>query len=234
VAADPYTTPQNPVTGPQTARVSPGAAFSRALPGISTTAVLALGRYWHAHGAAHSIGDAILAGGLTFGCTIAAAVVDGAESATTRATALGLAGGCAAAGIVGYSGEMALPLLVWALATTAAYALARRTWRTERHGQIEHERRMEVDRTRYGHELQVEAIRAHSAELAAQYSVTAAAYQAKALAAVVGSRSAIPAVDPSAFALSPGARAALEPSTLRLIEPTAVDQAVDDLSETHA
>ena len=62
MAADPYTTPQNPVSAPVAARVRPGAAFSRALPGIATTAVLGLGRYWHAHGAAHSIGDAILAG----------------------------------------------------------------------------------------------------------------------------------------------------------------------------
>ena len=225
MAADPYNAPQNPVTGPQAARVSPGAAFSRAVPTISTTAVLALGRYWHAHGAAHSIGDAALATLLTVGCAIAAASVDGAESATTRATALGLAGGCAAAGIVGYSGEMALPLLIWALATTAAYALARRTWRTERHSETEHNRRMETDRARYDHELQIEAIRAHSAELAAQYTVTAAAYQAKALAAVIGAPTAIPAVDPAAFALSPAARAALEPATLRLIEPTAADQA---------
>jgi hypothetical protein len=224
VAADPYNHPQNPATGRQTARVSPGAAFSRALPAISTTAVLALGRYWHAHGAAHSIGDAALASLLTVGCAVAAAAVDGAESATTRATALGLAGGCAAAGIVGYSGEMALPLLIWALATTAAYALARRTWRTERHSETEHDRRMEADHARYDHELQVEAIRAHSVELAAQYSVTAAAYQAKALTAVIGAPSAIPAVDPAAFALSPAARAALEPSTLRLIEPQMVDQ----------
>ena len=225
MAADPYNVPQNPATGPQAARVSPGAAFSRALPAISTTAVLALGRYWHAHGAAHSIGDAILAGALTVGCTVAAAVVDGAESATTRATALGLAGGCAAAGIVGYSGEMALPLIIWALATTAAYTLARRTWRTERHGEIDHNRRMQTDRARYDHELQVEAIRAHSAELQAQYTLTAAAYQAKALAAVIGAPTAIPAIDPSALALSPSARAALEPSTLRLIEPTVLDQA---------
>ena len=224
MAADPYTTPQNPVSAPLVARVNPGAAFSRAVPGIATTAVLGLGRYWHAHGAAHSIGDAILAGGLTLGCTIAAAAIDGAESATTRATALGLAGGCAAAGIVGYSGEMALPLLVWALATTAAYALARRTWRTERHGEIDHARRMEADRARYDHELQVEAIRAHSAELAAQYSVTAAAYQARALAAVVGPQTAIPAIDPAAFALSPAARAALDPATVRLIEPDVTDQ----------
>ena len=224
MAAGPYTTLQNPVTAPALARVNPGAAFSRALPGIATTGVLALGRYWHAHGAAHSIGDAILAGGLAAGCTIAATVVDGADSATTRATALGLAGGCAAAGIVGYSGEMALPLIIWALATTAAYALARRTWRTERNGQIEHDRRMDADRARYDHELQVEAIRAHALELQAQYSVTAAAYQAKALTAVIGTQSAIPAVDPAALALSPSARAALEPSTLRLIEPQTADQ----------
>jgi len=225
VAADPYTTPQNPVTTLARPRVNPGTAFSRALPAISTTGVLILGRYWHAHGAAHSIGDAILTGALAVGCTIAAAVVDGADSATTRATALGLAGGCAAAGIIGYSGELALPLIIWALATTAAYALARRTWRTERHGQIEHDRRMEADRARYDNKLQVEAIRAHAIELQSQYSVTAAAYQAKALAAVIGSQTAIPAVDPAVFALSPGARAALEPSTLRLIEPTTADQA---------
>ena len=225
MAADPYNAPQNPATALARPRVNPGAAFSRALPAISTTAVLALGRYWHAHGAAHSIGDAILAGGLAAGCTIAAAVVDGADSATTRATALGLAGGCVAAGIVGYSGEMALPLIVWALATTAAYALARRTWRTERHDEIDHARRMEADHARYDHELQVEAIRAHSVELAAQYTVTAAAYQAKALAAVIGTSAAIPAIDPAAFALSPAARAALEPSTLRLIEPQSADQA---------
>lgn len=224
MAADPYNVLQNPVTARPALRVSPGAAFSRAVPAISTTAVLALGRYWHAHGAAHSIGDAALASLLTVGCTVAAASVDGAESVTTRATALGLAGGCAAAGIVGYSGEMALPLLIWALATTAAYALARRTWRTERHSEIEHARRMEADHARYDHELQVEAIRAHSAELAAQYSVTAAAYQAKALAAVVGAPSSIAPVDPRAFELSPAARAALEPATLRLIEPTAADQ----------
>lgn len=213
MAADPYTQPQNPATGPQAARVSPGAAFSRALPAITTTATLALGRYWHAHGAAHSIGDAILTGALAAGCTIGAAVAD---DPTSTALALGLAGGCAAAGVMAYSGEMALPLLVWALSTSAAYALARRTWRTERREHAEHDRHMEADRTRYDHEIQVEAIRTHASEVAAQYTVTAEAYRARALAAVIGARTAIPDVDPAVFALSPGARAALEPATVQL------------------
>lgn len=220
MVADPNTAPQNPASGPQTARVSPGVAFTRALPAMATTSVLILGRYWHAHGAAHSIGDAILAGGLTAGCAIGAAVSD---DPTTTAATLALAGGCAAAGIVGYSGEMALPLLVWALSTTAAYAMARRTWRIERRGQLEHDRRMEADRARYDHEIQVEAIRAHAAETAAQYTVTAEVYRARALAAVIGARTAIPDVDPAVFALSPSARAALEPATVQLIEPGAAE-----------
>lgn len=218
MSADPYTPPQNPHAAPAVARIRVGAAFTRALPAISTTSVLILGRYWHAHGAAHSIGDAILAGALTVGCAVGAAVSD---DPTTTALALGLAGGCAAAGVMAYSGEMALPLLVWTLATTAAYALARRTWRAERHGEIEHDRRMEADRARYDHELQVEAVRAHALELQAQYTVTAEAYRARALAAVIGARTAIPAADPEIFALSPAARAALEPATIALIEPAA-------------
>lgn len=60
MAADTNTQLHKPAAASGVARIRPGADFARALPAITTTSVLIPGRYWHAHGAAHSIADAVL------------------------------------------------------------------------------------------------------------------------------------------------------------------------------
>jgi len=213
-----------------------GRIASRALPAAATTGVLVLGRYWHLHGAAHSVGDAVLLGSLAAGTAICGVML-GDGHGRTPATALGVAGGLAAAAIAGYAASLALPLVVWAVATTAAYSLARRHWRQDDRAERAHRHQVELQRGEHDHQLQLEALRTHAAEITGRYQVEAAAWQARALAetltrvqiAPIDPRLLAP-VDPQRLAISPTARAALAPSTLGLLgearppEPESADE----------
>ncbi|MEU1277604.1 hypothetical protein [Streptomyces sp. NPDC005805] len=166
----------------------------RAAPALATTAVLVLGRIWNAHGAEHSTGDAALMALLATGAAAAGACASlgRAGDGVLAGTAFAVAGGLALAGVAGYADGIWLPLLLWALATAVAYALAARHWRTARHERLAHERRLTERREEHGHVERVEALRAHTAVEVARES---AAY-ATALAEALTTRATLPGYDP--------------------------------------
>lgn len=220
------------------AALSTGRVVSRALPAAATTGVLVLGRYWHLHGAAHSVGDAVLLGSLAVGSAVCSVMV-GDGRGRTSATALGVAGGLAAAAIAGYAASVALPLVVWAVATTAAYSLARRHWRADDRAERAHRRQVEMQRSEHDHQLQIEALRTHAAEITGRYQVEAAAWQGRALAETLTRVQITPIdprllapVDPQRLAISPTALAALSPSTLGLLGASQPD--IEDSGEPDA
>lgn len=191
-----------------------GAAFVRVLtPSAAPTAILALGRWWHYQGAAHSIGDATLMAALATGALGAAVATRGSGSAP--AYCAGVAGGLAAAAIAGYATGLALPLITWAVATALTAVAAVRARRSDQRGEVEHDRAMQVERLRAESEVQREAIRAQSrievANLTGQWQARAAALSAAAAPAY-----RFDAIDPDLLAISAEARAALASTTARL------------------
>lgn len=194
-----------------------GAAFVRVLmPAAAPSVILALGRWWHAEGAAHSIGDAAL-------MSVLAAGALGAGLATRSTGSLpaycaGTAGGLAAAAIAGYTSGLALPLITWAVATALTAVAAVRGHRAESRGEVEHARVMQRERLRAETEISREAIRAQSRIDVAQIT---GAWQARAAALTASAASAhtayqVPPIDAGLLALSPEAKAALASPTARL------------------
>jgi len=102
--------------------------LDRIAPLLLSTPIVVLGRFWHAHGAAGSVGDASL-----FGVLSAAAAVVGAaaKSAVVAGTTLAVAGGLAAAAIAGYAHEIWAPAITWAAGTGCGYGVSWRGWRAE-------------------------------------------------------------------------------------------------------
>jgi hypothetical protein len=191
-----------------------GAAFVRVLmPAAAPSVILALGRWWHEQGAAHSIGDAALMTTLAAGALAAGITTRG--TASLPVYALGTAGGLAAAAIAGYASGLALPLITWAVATTLTAIAALRARRTDTREAIEHARAMERERLRADTEIQREAIRAQSR---IEVAAITGAWQARAtaLTASVTPAYQVPPIDDALLALSPEARAALDSPTARL------------------
>ncbi|WP_336318722.1 hypothetical protein [Streptomyces lavendofoliae] len=169
-------------------------AAPKAAPAVATSTVLILGRIWNANGAEHSIGNAALMVVLAAGAATAGTVAAGRLGDSTIAgTAFAASGGLALAGVAGYADGVSLPLLLWALATTVAYGLAARYWRTDRRETVAHERHTVERREEHAHVERVEALRA-----GAQIEVAreGAAY-AQALAAALTARAALPGFDPA-------------------------------------
>ncbi len=169
-------------------------ALPKAAPALATSTVLILGRVWNAHGAEHSVGNAALmvvlatAAAAAGGCAAAGRAGD----STIAGTAFALSGGLALAGVAGYADGITLPLLLWALATTAAYGLAARYWRTDRREAVAHHRAVSERREGHAHIERVEAVRA-GAQI--QVAREGAAYAA-ALAEALTARAALPGFDP--------------------------------------
>jgi hypothetical protein len=96
-------------------------------PVLAPTALLLAARWWNVQGAEHSTGDAIISGLLTAG-SMAVGTVSAlnAEAGLTKGAAIGfsLAGAFAAAGITAYAGGLALPVLLWTVASGVALKLA--------------------------------------------------------------------------------------------------------------
>jgi len=206
-----------------------GAAFVRAaLPAAAPTVILALGRWWHSQGAAHSIGDAILMTTLAGTAAVcgAATAKGGGE---LPAYCLGTAGGLAAAAIAGYASGMALPLIVWAVSTAVTAIAAVRARRAEARAEREHARRIERDRLHADTQIQREAIRAQSR---IEVAAITGAWQARATAitATAAPVYRVEPIDPELLALSAEARAALASPTARLAlqPPTASADPVFD------
>jgi hypothetical protein len=192
-----------------------GAAFVRAaLPAAAPTVILALGRWWHEQGAAHSIGDAILMTALAGAAAVCGATVakGGGE---LPAYCLGTAGGLAAAAIAGYASGMALPLIVWAVSTAVTAIAAVRARRAEARAEREHTRQVERDRIHADTAIQREAIRAQSR---IEVAAITGAWQARAAAITAATTPSyrVEPIDPELLALSAEARAALASPTARL------------------
>ncbi|MEV7700741.1 hypothetical protein ACFWZZ_31240 [[Kitasatospora] papulosa] len=170
-------------------------AAPKVAPAVATSTVLILGRIWNANGAEHSIGNAalmvVLAAGAATAGAFAAAGRGGGDGVLAGA-AFATSGGLALAGVAGYADGLPLPLLLWAVATAAAYGLAARYWRTDRRDTVAYERQSKVRREEHGHVERVEALRA-----GAQIEVarSGAAY-AEQLATALITRAALPGFNP--------------------------------------
>ncbi|MEU2472060.1 hypothetical protein ABZ601_13280 [Streptomyces sp. NPDC012842] len=170
-------------------------AAPKVAPAVATSTVLILGRIWNANGAEHSIGNAALMVVLAAGAATAgafAAAGRGGGDGVLAGTAFATSGGLALAGVAGYADGLPLPLLLWAVATAAAYGLAARYWRTDRRDTVAYERQSTVRREEHGHVERVEALRA-----GAQIEVarSGAAY-AEQLATALITRAALPGFNP--------------------------------------
>jgi hypothetical protein len=103
------------------------AAIERVGPVLAPSAMLLAARWWHMQGAAHSVGDAVISGLLTAGSLVAGTVCAmNAEAGLSKGAGIGLtlAGTFAAAGITAYAGGLALPVLLWAVASGVGIKLA--------------------------------------------------------------------------------------------------------------
>ncbi|MEU7163854.1 hypothetical protein AB0A70_04310 [Streptomyces morookaense] len=173
-------------------------AAPKAAPALATSTVLILGRIWNANGAQHSTGDAALMTILAAGAAVAGTVssTGWAGDPVIAGTAFAASGGLALAGVAGYSDGLSLPLLLWAVATALAYALAARYWRADRREVAAHERNMDQRHAEHTHIERVEALRA-----GAQIEVarTGAAY-AEQLATALVTRATLPGFNPQALA----------------------------------
>ncbi|MCX4989486.1 MULTISPECIES: hypothetical protein [unclassified Streptomyces] len=169
----------------------------KAAPAVATSTVLILARIWNANGAEHSIGNAVLMTALSLaaGAAGVCASIGRAGDPVIAGAAFAATGGLALAGVAGYADGLSLPLLLWVLATTAAYGLAARYWRTDRRELIAHQRQMGEQREEHAHIERVEALKA-----GAQIEVarTGAAY-AEQLATALLTRAALPGFDPQAL-----------------------------------
>ncbi|WP_371527163.1 hypothetical protein OG302_14425 [Streptomyces sp. NBC_01283] len=169
----------------------------KAAPVLATSTVLILARIWNANGAQHSIGNAVLMAALALAAAAAGACasVGAAGDRVIAGTAFAASGALAFTGIAGYADGLSLPLLLWVLATTAAYGLAVRYWRTDRRDRLTFERHTSGRREEHAHVERVEALRAgaqiESARAGAQY--------AEQLATALLTRAALPGYDPAAL-----------------------------------
>jgi hypothetical protein len=185
------------VNEPLVARHWVAQAAPKAAPVVATSTVLILGRIWNANGAEHSVGNAALMVVLATGSAAAGAFASAGRSggSTIAGTAFATSGALTLAGVAGYADGISLPLLLWAVATTVAYGLAARHWRTDRRETLAHHRHMTERREEHAHVERVEALRA-GAQI--QVAREGAAY-AEALAAALTARAALPGFDPAAL-----------------------------------
>ncbi|WP_369233270.1 hypothetical protein AB5J56_15300 [Streptomyces sp. R21] len=172
----------------------------KAAPVLVTSTVLALARIWNANGAEHSLGNAVLMTALSLAAAAAGACasVGRAGDPVIAGTAFAASGALALAGVAGYADGLSLPLLLWVLATTAAYGLAARYWREDRRTRMAYERHTGERREQHAHVERVEALKA-----GAQIEVarTSAAY-AEQLATALLARAALPGFDSKALQAS--------------------------------
>jgi hypothetical protein len=217
VAAMSFFTSAGPQPAPA-AVVRPGAAFlrlDRLAPLALSTPALALGRIWHLHGAAHSIGDAGLMGALSLGTAVAGCVTTTA-SAVVTGTVLGLAGGLAASAVAGYAASIWPGLVLWALGTVAGYAVAWHGWRAEARREAERAHEREARQLESSTTVDVAMIGARRdvavALIGAERDVQVAqigAEREREFAARYGLSSTVPDVDPDLLRRSPETSAAL-------------------------
>ncbi|WSE17178.1 hypothetical protein OG518_29690 [Streptomyces sp. NBC_01397] len=166
----------------------------KAAPALATSTVLILARIWNANGAEHSLGNAVLMTTLSLaaGAAGAFASIGYAGDRVIAGTAFAASGALALTGVAGYSDGISLPLLLWVLATTTAYALAARYWRHDRRTAVDHDRRLGEQRQEHAHIERVEALKA-GAQIE---SARAGAAYAEQLATALITRAALPGFNP--------------------------------------
>uniref|UniRef100_A0AAU3GVX1 Uncharacterized protein n=1 Tax=Streptomyces sp. NBC_01401 TaxID=2903854 RepID=A0AAU3GVX1_9ACTN len=174
-------------------------AAPKVAPAVATSTVLILGRIWNANGAEHSTGNAALMVVLAAGAATAgafAAAGHGGGDGVLAGTAFATSGTLALAGVAGYADGLPLPILLWAVATAAAYGLAARYWRTDRRNTIAYERQSTVRHEEHGHIERVEMLRSRTQIEVARETSTG---YADALAQALTARAALPGYDPQAL-----------------------------------
>ncbi|MGW6138975.1 hypothetical protein [Streptomyces sp. NPDC055140] len=172
------------------------AAAAKAAPVLATSTVLILARIWNANGAEHSTGNAVLMTALSLAAGAAgvfASMGHGGDK-VIAGTAFAASGALAFTGVAGYADGLSLPLLLWVLATVAAYGIAARYWRTERRETTAHQRHTSVRREEHAHIERVEALKA-GAQIE---SARAGAAYAEQLATALITRAALPGFNPQA------------------------------------
>ncbi|MBA4861733.1 hypothetical protein H1V43_10110 [Streptomyces sp. PSKA54] len=172
-------------------------ALPKAAPAIATSTVLILARIWNANGAEHSIGNAVLMTALSLAAAAAGACasIGRAGDSVIAGTCFAASGGLALAGVAGYADGISLPLLLWVLATTVAYGLAARYWRTDRRDTVAYARRVSERREEHAHIERVETLRARTQIEVAREAST----YATALAEAMTARAMLPGFDPTAL-----------------------------------
>jgi len=200
----------------------PGAAFRRldyAAPLALTTPLLAVGRVWHAHGAAGSLGYVVGFGALS----AVAALVGCAAGSSPRVqgSVLGVAGGLASMAVAGYAASSWPSLVMWALGTAVGYAVSWSAWRGQQRVRQQHAHERELKAMECSTELQktvlatqaairVEEIRADAVKYTAdRYSAADAAFAPRYHGTSEAARTQAQVADAGMFALSPTAREAL-------------------------
>jgi hypothetical protein len=198
---------------------APGVAFRRVdlvAPLALTTPLLVLGRVWHAHGAAGSLGYAVLFGGLSAAAALVGCLAE--RHARIQGTALSLAGGLASMAVAGYAVSGWPSVILWALSTASGYALSWMGWRAAHQRRQDQAHEKDIKAMECSTALQIATVQAQAAirveELRADAAVKVAERRGAAEASFAAryglSVSAGAAVaDEGRFALSPTARAAL-------------------------
>jgi hypothetical protein len=147
ITVQPYQ--QYPTATPAAATAPAGrgtSPFVKALPLAVNTLAAAVAHQWHYQGAAHSIGDAVICGGIAVTALWAGAALSKVQSIPPTALALtyGTGGALLGVSVIGYAQAPAIALLAWLAGTVISYALAATGWtrRSERRDERAHEREM--------------------------------------------------------------------------------------------
>ena len=183
-------TNQQPLQPGQIA-LSPGLArqvwdnAGRIAPGLTTATVLVLARIWNANGAEHSVGDAALMIALSGGAAAAGwASAKGLNGdPTITATAWTASGALAVVACAAYADGLALPFILWVLATAGVYTLAAREWRQDRRTREAAASEYALRHMERRHDLAIEETRADAQVRVAEENVAYANALADAIAA---------------------------------------------------
>lgn len=157
----------------------------RIAPGLTTTTVLFLARYWNSQGAEHSVGDAALMIALSGGAAAAGwASSKGLNGdPVITATAWTASGALAVVACAAYSDSWALPLILYVLATAGIYTLAAREWRQDRRSRQAAASEYALRTMERRHDLAIAETRADADIRVAEENVNYAAALADAIAA---------------------------------------------------
>jgi hypothetical protein len=153
-----------------------GRLTARAAPAICTTTILAAARAWNADGAEHAVGAAFLMGAFAAGSGGAGLASAAKQHGDPAITALGFAGAgtFAMAGVAAYTDPLPLPILLWLIATIAAYAMCAKYWREDRREEFRHLRALERERTQYAHKEKLAETQVRGARDIAESALRAA------------------------------------------------------------